>query len=83
MIIVVGQISEEEGLRIHHLYPEGEPHLEKTDSRIKGRPDLSLTATRAGDEVQLEGTLKATVEFDCDRCLKALSLAIDQTFDLV
>jgi uncharacterized protein len=83
MIIVVGQISEEEGLRVHHLYPEGEPHLEKTDSRIKGCPDLSLTATRAGDEIQLEGTLKAEVEFDCDRCLKGLSLAIDQTFHLV
>ena len=83
MIIVVGQISEEEGLRIHHLYPEGEPHLEETDSRIKGRPDLCLLATRADDEVQLEGSLKAMVEFDCDRCLKVLSLPIDQTFDLV
>ncbi len=83
MIIVVGQISEEDGLRIHHLYPEGEPHLEETDSRIKGRPALSLTATRTGDEVRLEGKLKAEVEFDCDRCLKVLSQPIDQTFDLV
>jgi uncharacterized protein len=83
MNINISQISEDEGLDIHHLYPEGEPDLSGDSSRLVGRPELDLQATRAGDEVRLVGNLKATVEIDCDRCLKPLTMPVDQSFDLL
>src|ERR1051325_8432514 len=83
MNINVSQICEDEGLDIHHLYTEGEPDLGSDYSRLTGRPELDLQATRAGDEVRLVGNLKATVEIDCDRCLKPLTMAVDQSFDLL
>jgi len=83
MNINVSQISEDEGLDVHHLYPEGEPDLGSDYSRLTGRPELDLQATRAGDKVRLVGNLKAAVEVDCDRCLKPLTMAVDQGFDLL
>jgi uncharacterized protein len=83
MNIVVNQISEDDGLSVHHLYPEGEPHLIGTDLRLTGRAALDLRATRDGEEVRLAGTLKARVAFDCDRCLTPLSIPVEQSFDLL
>src|SRR4051794_1900288 len=83
MNISIFKISEDEELNVHHLYPEGEPPLGSSESRLVGRPELFLQATRAGDEVRLAGSLKATVETDCDRCLKPLAMPIDQSFDLL
>jgi uncharacterized protein len=82
MNINVAQVSEDEGLTIHHLYPEGEPALRGYDNRLAGRPELNLKATRTGGKVQLTGTVRAGVSFDCDRCLKPLTIPVAQTFDL-
>lgn len=83
MNILVGQISEDEGLTVHHLYPEGEPGLAGDESRLVGRPVLDLKAARDGDRIKLAGTVKATVEIECDRCLTPLSVPVDQSFDLL
>lgn len=83
MKVNIAKISEDEGLEIHHLYPEGEPVLGGDDGRLAGRTALDMQATRAGKKVRLAGRVNATVEFDCDRCLKPLSVAIDQSFDLL
>jgi DUF177 domain-containing protein len=83
MIINVSQIGEDEELRIEHYYPEGEPALASEESRIVGRPELHLRATRAGNEVKLVGTIKADVRFDCDRCLAPLVVPVEQSFDLL
>jgi uncharacterized protein len=83
MKIIVAQISEDEGLNLRHVYPEGEPGLGEEDTRLVGSPELNLQATRAGQRVRLVGNLAATVGFDCDRCLKPLEAAIDQSFDLL
>jgi uncharacterized protein len=82
MVVNINQISEEDGLAVHHRYNEGEPELRSEDSRIKGRTALDLQATREGDKVRLVGSVKATVEYDCDRCLTAFSTPLDQSFDL-
>ncbi|MEK6302488.1 MAG: DUF177 domain-containing protein [Acidobacteriota bacterium] len=82
MNINVAQVSEDEGLTIHHLYPEGQPALRGHDNRLTGRPELNLQVERAGREVQLAGNLCAAVSFDCDRCLKPLSIPVEQMFDL-
>jgi uncharacterized protein len=83
MNISIFQITEDEGLNIHHLYPQGEPLLSGDDSRLVGQTELYLQATRAGEDVRLAGNLKATVETDCDRCLKPSTVPIDQSFDLL
>ncbi len=83
MVVNKNQISEENGLAVHHRYSEGEPELRSEDSRIVGRPALDLQATRDGDKVMLVGSVKATIEYDCDRCLTAFSAPLDQSFDLL
>jgi uncharacterized protein len=83
MNINIAQISEDEGLNIEHVYPEGEPRLESEDSRITGRPAINIQATRAGAEVRLVGDVKADVQFDCDRCLAPTAIPVAQSFDLL
>ena len=83
MNIVVAQISEDEGLTVHHLYPEGEPRLAGEEGSLIGRSELSLRATRADDKVELTGSVSALVGFECDRCLTPLSVPVEQSFDLL
>ena len=51
MNIVVAQISENEGLDVHHLYPDGEPGLIGRDGHLLGQTEVSLQATRAGQKI--------------------------------
>jgi uncharacterized protein len=83
MKISVAQIDEDEGLRLHHLYGEGEPALDSEETRMTGRTELELSAAREGARVKLAGKIKATVEYDCDRCLSPQTVKIDQDFDLL
>jgi uncharacterized protein len=82
MNIVVAQISEDEGLSLEYSYPEGEPALASSEAKLIGRCKLNVQATRARDEVELVGSLKADVGFECDRCLKPMTIPIEQSFDL-
>lgn len=83
MNIVVSEISEDEGLDVQHLYPAGEPGLVGRESGLIGRPELNLRAIRAGDKVELIGSVSAVVSFECDRCLTPLSVPVEQSFDLL
>jgi len=82
MKIVVAQISEDEGLSLHHLYPEGEPGS-GVDGHLIGQSELSLRATRAREKVEIIGSINAVVGFECDRCLAPLSVPIEQSFELL
>jgi len=82
MEIQVAQISEDDGLNAHHLYPEGEPTLDE-DARLLGQTELDLQATRAAEKVRLVGHLDATVGFECGRCLTPLTTKVEQSFDLL
>jgi uncharacterized protein len=83
MNIVVAQISEDEGLSIHHFYPEGEPGLAGEEVHLIGHCELVLQATRAEDKVELIGSVSAVVKFECDRCLTTLSMPVEESFDLL
>jgi uncharacterized protein len=83
MTINVSQISEDEGLSVERLYPEGEPRLRSEDRRILGRSSLSAKVTRKGKRVRLAGTVLAKVQIDCSRCLAPVSLQVDEKFDLL
>lgn len=82
MNIAVPKISEDEGLSLQYVYPEGEPALAGSDAGLIGRCELNMRATRAGDEVELIGSVNAVVGFECDRCLRPLSVPVEQSFDL-
>jgi uncharacterized protein len=83
MNIVVAQISEDEGLSVHHLYPEGEPGLAVGEGHLIGPCELSLRATRADEKVELIGSVRVVVEFECDRCLTDLSVRVEESFELL
>ena len=83
MNIVVAQISEDEGLDVHHLYREGELGLASGEGRLVGQCELTMRATRAEDEVELIGDVRAVVEVECDRCLTSLSIPVESSFDLL
>lgn len=83
MNIVVAQISEDEGLNVHHLYPEGDPVLAGGESHLIGQCELTLRATRADNKVELIGGVNVVVEFECDRCLATLSIPVEASFDLL
>ena len=83
MNVAVAKISEDEGLTLQYVYPEGEPVLAGEDASLIGHCEFNLQATRAGDEVELIGSVNAVVRFECDRCLKPLSVPIEQSFDLL
>ena len=83
MNIVVDQISEDEGLGVHHLYPERDASLAGGGDHSLGQCELNLRATRSGDKVELIGSISVVVSFECDRCLSPLSLPIEESFDLL
>jgi uncharacterized protein len=83
MNIVVAQISEDEGLSVHHVYPEGEPGLAGGEGHLIGPCELSLRATRADEKVELIGSVRVVVEFECDRCLTNLSVNVKESFELL
>ena len=83
MKIVVAQISEDEGLNVHHLYQEGDLGLAGGEGHLRGQCELTLRATRTDAKVALVGRVNAVVEFECDRCLTSLSIPVQAPFDLL
>ena len=83
MKLNVVQISEDDGLNIHHFFSDGEPHSDGGDLRLEGRTEVSAQATRSGEKVQLVGSVTATASFVCDRCLKPISIRVEPKFDLL
>lgn len=83
MNIAVPKIREDEGLSLQHVYPEGGLALLGGEASLIGLCELNLQASRAGDEVELIGSVNAVVGFECDRCLKKLSVPVEQSFELL
>lgn len=79
----MAQISEDEGLDVHHLYPEGDPGLAGGEGHLIGQCELNLRAARADEKVHLIGSVTVVVGCECDRCLSALSIPVEASFDLL
>jgi uncharacterized protein len=82
MKIYVSQISEDEGLDIHHVFAEHEPRLRGKAGVIVAGSLIDARATRCGDELRLTGTVRSTVQLDCARCLAPVPVNVDESFDL-
>src|SRR5437763_561720 len=83
MELSITQIDEVDGLDVEHLFENGEPDLEEEGGKVVGRMALKLHASRDGEEVLLRGNVKATMEFECDRCLAVFAEKISRDFDLL
>ena len=65
-----------------HNYEPEELVLDEEHARLIEPPQVTGRVRRSGHEVQLQGTITARAEVDCDRCLKAVAVPIETEFDV-
>lgn len=71
---------EDTGGGFAHAYAPGELVLNDDRVRLTGAPQVSGRINRQRNKVLVDGRLTATVEIDCDRCLKPVALTIQPKF---
>lgn len=81
MRIEVEQLDKS-GKPFAHTYEPEELILDEERARLTDPPQVSGSASRQGDEVRLRGQITAHAEVDCDRCLKAIPIAVETKFDV-
>ena len=64
-----------------HTYSPEELSLDDEQARLKSGAEVAGRASRKRDEVRLLGTIRAGVEVDCDRCLKAVEVPVEVEFE--
>lgn len=70
-----------EGDELALAYPPGEPELEDENVRLAGETRVRARAGRKDEVVRLSGEIAATVEAQCDLCLRAFSVPLELKFD--
>jgi uncharacterized protein len=73
---------EHEKVSFEGLFQPGEIDFSADNVRQIGSLRWSTSAERAGTEVRITGSLAATVELACSRCLEPTAQSIDRPFDL-
>ena len=73
---------DETGGQFAHAYEPEELVLDDEHVRLTGAPEVSGRIIRSGHQVRLRGTITARAEVDCDRCLKAVALPVETSFDV-
>lgn len=69
------------GEPFEHTYAEGELSLgDEEDARLLGDATVAGRASRKGEEINLRGEIRATVEAACDRCLRPVTLPLELEF---
>jgi uncharacterized protein len=79
--IELDQLEGTEG-RFAHAYGAGELDLEDERVRLHGTPEISGRLVRDGNRVVLTGSLSAVAQVDCDRCLRAVEVAVETDLNL-
>ncbi len=72
----------ETGGQFAHRYEPEELLLDEEHMRLTEPPEISGRASRSESQVRLRGTITARAEVDCDRCLKAVPVPIETSFDV-
>jgi uncharacterized protein len=70
-----------EGETFALAYPEGAPALDEEHVRLSGETAVRARASRKGEEVRLAGEIAATVEAQCDLCLRPFSVPLELNFE--
>ena len=70
------------GGQFAHAYEPQELVLDDEHVRLTAWPQISGKASRNGHQVRLRGSITARAEVDCDRCLKAVDVPVETSFDV-
>jgi uncharacterized protein len=68
--------------RFQHVYEPDEIILDEEHVRLTRQPEIRGSASRKGSEVRLRGTVTASAEVDCDRCLSKVNIPVEADFDV-
>jgi uncharacterized protein len=63
-----------------HRYAEGDLQLSEDGPRLSGEATVEGRASRKGEEIRLEGKVRASVEIACDRCLRPVTNPLEVEF---
>jgi uncharacterized protein len=81
MLIVLTHLPAD-GLKFEHQYETDELDLSAHVFTFQQFPTVQGRVTALGTEMRVKGRLQAHLAVDCDRCLEAVALPIDNEFDL-
>ena len=70
------------GGQFAHLYEPEELLLDDEHARLIEPPQVSGRVIRSDHKVRLRGSVTARAEVDCDRCLRAVPVPIETSFDV-
>jgi uncharacterized protein len=73
--------NREKDRQFAHTYQPGELSFEDADLRLIEPAEIGGRVCRKGDEVELIGTIKTTLETVCARCLKPVAVPFSADFD--
>ena len=69
-------------LSFEALFEPGVVDFAQDNIRQVGRLDWAVLAERAGEEIRVTGTLDATFDLTCSRCLEPAQIHVNKPFDL-
>jgi uncharacterized protein len=81
MLIVLTHLPAD-GQKFEHQYKTDELDLSAHAFTFQQLPFVQGRVTALGMEMRVKGSLRAQLAVDCDRCLEAVMLPIDNEFDL-
>jgi uncharacterized protein len=68
--------------RLEEVYPPDTLHLEAGAFRLTSPVSFETDVYKDKDQYRLEGTVRATLELACSRCLEPFAWPVDASFDL-
>lgn len=72
----------DEPLQFHHRYAEGELAFQHEEAALASPVSVDFVLTHKGPELNIDGSLRATVRMKCARCLKEFSREVTGSFGL-
>ena len=71
-----------EGRHFEHEYDRDSLDLSEQEFKLAVPPGVSGRVERTGADIRVRGQLKAEITVPCARCLEAVTIAVDEPFDL-
>jgi uncharacterized protein len=73
---------QEKDSKFAHVYEPEELVLDDEHARLVEPPEVAGRVTRKNGEVRLRGEIRTRAEVECDRCLKAVVVPVETSFDV-
>lgn len=75
--------QEKDELDFEHIYPASQLDLEDKEVQLCAPCQVQIHLTRREKDIDARGTVNTAVTATCDRCLKAITVEIDSSFNLI